>query len=279
MVSPLPNNSNPSRENDQGASSSLFEEPPPVYSLLPRSDETYIDAGAGAPIVRTQPSHIVVNPSDPRSQYTQQFYNNEHPPPIPPRRTDVTSGPMPVNPRLPPRLNVGYEQIETAPYLTPRTYGSLPHMQYGQSATINVSVPQVPSWQHRESNPLYQPIASSPTASNDAVSSGPMSLGNASYSTINDNLPSNRIANRAHIWHDNSTYPQGQVNRYQQPYTAYHDGSAANSSGSRPHGSSLFGFLDDLLNPESRLYTSQPHSSYRNYHSARPSNNRFNFLP
>ncbi|KAJ1896161.1 hypothetical protein LPJ71_006597, partial [Coemansia sp. S17] len=93
----------------------LDDEPPPEYSQFPLPEEQSLDAGAGAPIVRAQPPHLVVNPSDPRSHYARRFFDNGHAPPELPRRVEVSSGPIPVNPRLPQRLNVGYEQLETTP--------------------------------------------------------------------------------------------------------------------------------------------------------------------
>lgn len=87
--------------------------PPPEYSVLPRPEEKSLDAGAGAPIVRTQPRNRIINPSDPRSRYARQYRAGQstsqtHPPPELPRRSNIrnvpASGPVPMSsPRLPPR--------------------------------------------------------------------------------------------------------------------------------------------------------------------------------
>ncbi|KAJ2854103.1 hypothetical protein GGI22_004611 [Coemansia erecta] len=210
----------------------LLQEPPPEYSLLPRADETYIDAGAGAPIVRAQPPHIVVNPSDPRSQYSQHYFSNggaaPHPPPVPPRRTDTSSGPIPVNPRLPPRLNVGYEQIETAPHLTPR-----PHNHHMHS-----------SYPHSRRDWMGPVVVSGPSAQrNRSYSASRYSPSQVTYNVVCPNCRNTGwVSSRMPC-----TCPVGNV---------------AINSGSRPYGSSsLLGLLDDILNPNSRFYA--PHSDHR----------------
>ncbi|KAJ2295784.1 hypothetical protein IWW55_005330, partial [Coemansia sp. RSA 2706] len=106
----------------------LDDDDPPEYTPLPGAQEESLDAGAGAPIVRAQPTHLVLNPSDPRSQYSQSYHASSGSSTVGPRHA-VASGPVPVNPRLPSRLNSGYERMEPAPHLTPRARTSLPHMR------------------------------------------------------------------------------------------------------------------------------------------------------
>ncbi|KAJ2892312.1 hypothetical protein GGI21_002227 [Coemansia aciculifera] len=162
----------------------LDDEPPPEYSQFPLPEEQSIDAGAGAPIVRAQPPHLVVNPSDPRSQYARRFFHNGHAPPELPRRAEVSSGPMPMNPRLPQRLNVGYEQLETTPTQSellqapwPANIGSGPGMLHTRRSDSGLS--------H-----LYAPTVATPAR----TPPGPVSA-NISYSSLRDNPTSIRVVN------------------------------------------------------------------------------------
>ncbi|KAJ2542616.1 hypothetical protein EV175_006042 [Coemansia sp. RSA 1933] len=244
----------------------LLQEPPPEYSLLPRSDETYIDAGAGAPIARIQPPHIVVNPSDSRSQYSQNYFTSGGvAPPVPPRRADTSSGPIPINPRLPPRLNVGYEQIETVPHLTPRTHNSQPRLQE------DWAYPPHSQWERRTQPERLIPHAFAPT-----IVPGPSPQRNRSYSSNHGRYPPPPSQGVG--------YPG---NAYHHPAVTYNVvcptcrntgwassrmpcscpvGSAASNSGSRTYGggsSSLLGLLDDILNPNSRFYSPHPYNEHR----------------
>ncbi|KAJ2720444.1 hypothetical protein GGI07_004589 [Coemansia sp. Benny D115] len=127
---------------------------PPAYTPFPRPEEQSIDAGAGAPIVRAQAPQLVVNPSDPRSHFTRQYFGNS--PPVPPPRPDVSSGPLPVNPRLPPRLNMGYDQMEVAPHRTPRSQMSLTQLNH-VGGTLPRSTSVAPRSAHEESA-LHRPV-------------------------------------------------------------------------------------------------------------------------
>ncbi|KAJ1668539.1 hypothetical protein EV178_000212 [Coemansia sp. RSA 1646] len=283
---PSPPRSSLSHRRERSRESLVLQEPPPEYSLLPRDDETYIDAGAGTPIVRAQPSHIVVNPSDPRSQYSQRYYNNRGAPPVPPRRTETSSGPIPVNPRLPPRLNVGYERIETAPHLTPRTFNSLPHIRDDRAHASSAGDSLYPNFRRggRSQAERTHLLASTP-----AVESGPSPNRNRSYSSGRSRHPPPRnmtngnypglIAHRYPPHHPQNT-------GYQHPVTytvvcpncrntgwvgsrtpcSCPVGTVASNSGTRPYGSSfLFGLLDDILDPNSRLYPPHSHPGHRGY--------------
>ncbi|KAJ2789219.1 hypothetical protein H4R21_006798, partial [Coemansia helicoidea] len=91
------------------------DDDPPEYTALPLPSEASLDAGAGAPIVRVQPQHMVINPSDPRSQYTRHYLAHgagAAPPPPPPAA--AASGPVPVlpRPRPPPRLGALQERFD-----------------------------------------------------------------------------------------------------------------------------------------------------------------------
>ncbi|KAJ2690839.1 hypothetical protein H4R19_006412, partial [Coemansia spiralis] len=92
------------------------DDDPPEYTALPLPSEASLDAGAGAPIVRVQPPHRIINPSDPRSQYTRHYLAQTAggalplPPPPPPRPGSAVSGPVLVRP--PPRLGALLERID-----------------------------------------------------------------------------------------------------------------------------------------------------------------------
>ncbi|KAJ2288396.1 hypothetical protein IW139_005439, partial [Coemansia sp. RSA 353] len=113
----------------------LDDDDPPAYTPLPGAHEESLDAGAGTPIVRAQAAHLVINPSDPRSNYTRSYRASPGSSPVPhlPRRGNANSGPVPMNPRLPSRLNAGYERMGPAPHLSPRIRVSLPLMQHATS--------------------------------------------------------------------------------------------------------------------------------------------------
>ncbi|KAJ2740925.1 hypothetical protein GGI20_005530 [Coemansia sp. BCRC 34301] len=160
----------------------LDDEPPPEYSQFPLPEEQSIDAGAGAPIVRAQPPHLVVNPSDPRSQYARRFFHNGHAPPELPRRVEVSSGPIPVNPRLPQCMNVGYEQLETTPTQNELTQAPWPAIAGTEPGLLHTrrSDTGLPH--------LYAPTVTTPAR----TPPGPVS-GNISYSSLRDNPTSIRV--------------------------------------------------------------------------------------
>ncbi|KAJ2227491.1 hypothetical protein H4R99_003689 [Coemansia sp. RSA 1722] len=150
----------------------IEEEEPPSYTPFPRPEEQSLDAGAGAPIVRAQSSHLVVNPSDPRSHFARQFFGNSNIPPLPPRRTE-TPGPVPINPSFPARLNAGYEQMETPPHLTPRAQPSISQLT---QQTVRTGATA------SEASPLNRPVTSGVFQN---AAPGP-AVGNVSYSTLRD---------------------------------------------------------------------------------------------
>ncbi|KAJ1735324.1 hypothetical protein LPJ61_000610 [Coemansia biformis] len=93
------------------------DDDPPEYTALPLPEEASIDAGAGAPIVRVQPPHLIINPSDPRSQFARHYHahgggDGGGVPPPQPRLTAAASGPVPMRPRLPPRTGMTFERQE-----------------------------------------------------------------------------------------------------------------------------------------------------------------------
>ncbi|KAJ2613389.1 hypothetical protein H4S08_002228 [Coemansia sp. RSA 1365] len=218
----------------------LDEDDPPEYTPLPLPEEESIDAGAGAPIVRAQPPRLVINPSDPRSQFTRQFLggtdSNETAPPLP-RRADVASGP--IDSRIHSQHSMGYEQMEQPPYMSPRTRASLPHM-YG-------------SYTH--SLPADDDIR---------------------YSTLRDDRTSGRVVNNSpyfarNHWHDGNSGSSSQSGLctvvcpvcrnsgwvfYKIP-CACPVGATVRKSRSRPYHSSLLGFIDDLLAPHNSTYRRQ----------------------
>ncbi|KAJ2516949.1 hypothetical protein H4217_004266 [Coemansia sp. RSA 1939] len=287
---PTPPHSPSSNRQERDRESLLFQEPPPEYSLLPRADETYIDAGAGAPIVRVQSPHVVVNPSDPRSHYTRQYFSSAGVPPVPPRqanhRQDASrqAASRQTTPRLPPRLNSGHEPTESAPPVAPRTHNSLPHIRDDRAYASSVAGTSSTRAQPEEQRRLERPILSAPSL--DAVS-GPSAQRNRSYSSGRNSHAAQGIA-------PNGGYP-GQIAPhyppYQAPYGAYPVsyavvcpgcrntgwlssrtpcscpvGAVASNSASRPYGSSsLLGLLDDLLNPNSRFYAPHSQQGYRGY--------------
>ncbi|KAJ2778214.1 hypothetical protein H4R18_004738 [Coemansia javaensis] len=74
----------------------LLDDDPPAYTPLPLPEEESLDAGAGAPIVRTRPPHLVVNPSDPRSPFTRSYHAQSG--------GGGSAGPMGAAPRPPARI-------------------------------------------------------------------------------------------------------------------------------------------------------------------------------
>ncbi|KAJ2548772.1 hypothetical protein GGH95_006371, partial [Coemansia sp. RSA 1836] len=283
----------------------LDEEPPPEYSQFPLPEEQSIDAGAGAPIVRAQPPHLVVNPSDPRSQYARRFFHNGHTPPELPRRVEVSSGPMPVNPRLPRCLNVGYEQLETTPTQNELTQAPWP--------AIAGTGPELPHSCRSDAGlpHLYAPIVSTPAR----TPPGPVP-GNISYSSLRDNPTSIRVVGNApgqcggtpaypgaqwqqrqynnsmlSSWprHDGASGSRSQHSGTSQP-VAYsvvcpacrntgrqNNGSAchcpvgtvAQRTRSRPQAPSLMGLLDNMLSPliNMPLGISAAPSTYGSHHT------------
>ncbi|KAJ2057103.1 hypothetical protein GGI17_005831 [Coemansia sp. S146] len=288
----------------------LDDEPPPEYSQFPLPEEQSIDAGAGAPIVRAQPPHLVVNPSDPRSQYARRFFHNGHTPPELPRRVEVSSGPMPVNPRLPQRLNVGYEQLETTPTQTelaqspwPAIAGARPdllHTRRSDSGLPHLHVPTI-------ATPAHTPPGPAP--------------GNISYSSLRDNPTSIRVVSNTpgrcstpaypgaqHQYNNSmlSSWPRyeignigyGQHSGVAQPVTYSITCPSCRNTGrqsnglpchcpvgtvtqrtrARPQAPSLLGLLDNMLGPLINMPHSVPaaSSTYTSYHPANTSQNDSN---
>ncbi|KAJ1679306.1 hypothetical protein EV182_002318, partial [Spiromyces aspiralis] len=99
---------------------------PPKYTPFPGPGEETIDSGAGTPIVRVTPHHLVVNPSDPRHASTQSYYIelyrvNQH---NMPRLAGARSPPLSAHqsrplqdslrpPLLPPRRECSSESIRS----------------------------------------------------------------------------------------------------------------------------------------------------------------------
>ncbi|KAJ2792408.1 hypothetical protein GGI18_000428 [Coemansia linderi] len=282
----------------------LDDEPPPEYSQFPLPEEQSIDAGAGAPIVRAQPPHLVVNPSDPRSQYARRFFHNGSTPPELPRRVEVSSGPMPVNPRLPQRLNVGYEQLETTPTQTELAQPPWPAISGARSERLHT----------RRSDSglpyLHAPIVATPAH----TPPGP-APGNISYSTLRDNPTSIRVVSNASGRCATPAYPGAQYQynnsmlsswpRYDASNTSHGQhpgavqpvtysincpscrntgrqsnglpchcpaGTVAQRTRTRPQAPSLVGFLDHILSPLVNLSHSVPTttSTYTSYRPAQP---------
>ncbi|KAJ2794204.1 hypothetical protein H4R20_006302, partial [Coemansia guatemalensis] len=225
----------------------LDDDEPPEYTPLPLPEEESIDAGAGAPIVRAQPPQLVINPSDPRSQFAQQFRSgtdgNGTAPPLP-RRADVASGP--IDSRIHSQLTMGYEQMEQPPHMSPRTHASLPHM--------------------------YSSYAHSQPTDDDLR-----------YPTLRDSRTSVRIVNNSpsfarNYWHDGNGGGNSQSGLctvvcpvcrnsgwvfYKIP-CACPVGSAVRKSRPRPYHSSLLGFIDDLLAPQNSTYPGQGYAAHGN---------------
>ncbi|KAJ1895767.1 hypothetical protein LPJ66_004391 [Kickxella alabastrina] len=248
----------------------MDEEAPPTYTLFPRPEEQSIDAGAGAPIVRAQAPHLVFNPSDPRSQHTRNFYGGDNAPLVPPRRTDVAAGPIPVNPRLPQRLNAGYEQMETALHLTPRMQPSPTQLHQPITTAIFSHAPPGPA----DGTVSYSTLRDAPTTARvfqgpgtvgrhwqqrhrpDAlVSSWPARHGNTAgypgmpHTTV---VAVNCPACRNTGWLGSRTQCSCPM------------GVAARGQLARPPQSSLLGFLEDMLTPHLSSYSS--HAAQQHQH-------------
>ncbi|KAJ2849056.1 hypothetical protein IWW36_002912 [Coemansia brasiliensis] len=216
----------------------MDEDEPPAYTELPGAQEESLDAGAGAPIVRTRPPHLVVNPSDPRSMFSRNYHANSlnNSSSTSPRRSGAAiPGPVPMSPRLPPRRQAGYEQMETALHSSPRTYTSLPHIRH--TNTHSYPLDHIYSSLRNNQNTVRVVNGVSPSLGSRWHSAG------GSSSVIQTAFCS-RCQNTGWLF-------------YKVPCSCP-VGKAVKSSHPRFH-SSLLGFIDDLLGP-----VQQPYPSYIN---------------
>ncbi|KAJ1644695.1 hypothetical protein J3B02_003302 [Coemansia erecta] len=275
----------------------IDDEEPPSYTPFPRPEEQSLDAGAGAPIVRAQPSQIVINPSDPRSHFARQFFGNSNIPPLPPRRAE-TPGPVPINPSLPSRLNAGYEQMETPPHLTPRAQPSI-----SQLTQPTVHVGAVTS----DASPLNRPVTSGVFQN---CAPGP-AIGNVSYSTLRDTPTSlHHVRGQGHwsqrLYGDSSvsSWPARPVESERPSGTSTPAvvalscpacrntgwiglrtpctcplGIAAKNHGPRVLQSSLLGILEDILAPSRYPGAQYAHQSSQSAVQAQPPASHAHLIP
>ncbi|KAJ1948241.1 hypothetical protein EC988_005256, partial [Linderina pennispora] len=160
------------------------DEPPPTYTPFPRPEEQSIDAGAGAPIVRATPAHVVVNPSDPRSDYAREFFGTQNVT-YPPSRSATIGGPLPRSRGVPPRLQFGYENMA--------------------GPQVRSSAPQTPDATGDATNPLYRPVtAEVPLTSQHVSTSVPPVPGR--YMAVNDSRTQTRVVSQPSTLHYGS-YP------------------------------------------------------------------------
>ncbi|KAI8319498.1 hypothetical protein GQ54DRAFT_265207 [Martensiomyces pterosporus] len=223
------------------------EEAPPDYTPFPRPEEQSIDAGAGAPIVRTVPPHLVINPSDPRSQFAHQYFRGPNSSQLE-RPQAAPSGPIPYNPHSQGQINGGYEQLETPNVLTPAEYAE---HEPPENATSQHDTSRY------DENPLYRPVTANPPVSHPTA--GPTAA-TTSYSSLRSNptvCPTCR----------NSGWVRASV-----PCTCV-AGVVARESYMRPQHRSLFGLIDDVLNPQSHIYVPTVPPAPTSYYRPAPPQN------